>query len=156
MNNNSFFRSFKYSFKSDSSQIDKLTEKNIFYLIENELLKLGGIESTIDKSDYVFTVQFGMDTKQTSGSSTVYVYDFRTKKSVPQQKSYTNTFFSRNVLVNLYEGNNLNVPIWTANCISEGGTNNIYYPAQFMIPFAISVMPTQGSWSRTEKIKKVK
>ena len=156
MNNDTLARGFKYSFKSDSSQVDKLTEKNLFYLIENELLKFGGIESTIDKSDYVFTVQFGMDTKQSSGSRTAYVYDYRTKRSIPQQRSYTNTFFSRNVFINLYKANSLNIPIWTANCLSEGETNDMYYPSQFMVPFAISVMPIRGSWSRSKKIKKVK
>jgi hypothetical protein len=145
---------FTFSFKSDSAQMDKLTEKNLFYLIGSELLKRGGLETTLDKSDYFFTVQFGLDTKQNSGSRTVYVYDYQTKKNIPQQRSYTTTFFSRNVVINLFNANSPDIPIWSANCLSEGQTNDIYFPSQYMVPFAISMMPMRGSWSRSERVIK--
>ena len=143
----------KYALRRDSLQKDKLLELNLFKIIKTELDNKGWIETDIKSADYIFELKFDMESGRVTGSQTILVYDPKAGKNVPQQRAYTATVYKRNVIINLFD-KQTDAQIWSADCISEGSTNNVYLPSTYMLPFAISVMPQQGNWTKKELLKK--
>jgi len=146
--------SAKYALRTDSLQKEKLMELNLLKIVKTELDNRGWTETDGGNADYFVEIKFDMESGQESGSRTIMVYDPKTQKNIPQQRAYTSTIYKRNVIINLFDKNSKTTPIWSADCISEGSTNNIYLPATYMLPFAISVLPKQGNWNRSEPLKK--
>ncbi|MBX2895578.1 MAG: DUF4136 domain-containing protein [Cyclobacteriaceae bacterium] len=143
----------KYALRTDSLQVDKLMEANLLNIIKTEFSKKAWKETSIDSADFIFEVKFGMESGQETGSRTITVYEPKSGKYVPQQRAYSATVYKRNIIINSYSPKS-QIPIWSADCISEGSTNNIYLPGTYMLPFALSMFPQQGNWTKTAFIKK--
>ncbi|MBL7877923.1 MAG: DUF4136 domain-containing protein [Cyclobacteriaceae bacterium] len=143
----------KYALRKDSLQKDKLLELNLFKIIKTELDNKGWTETDIKNADYIFELKFDMESGRVTGSQTILVYDPKAGKNVPQQRAYTSTVYKRNVIINLFDKQS-DAQIWSADCISEGSTNNVYLPSTYMLPFAISVLPEQGNWTKKALVKK--
>ena len=148
-------QNIKYAFLPQEKENDSIIEANIFKLIEDNLDEKW-IKTSIEEADYIFTVKFSMDKTEKIRPSTPPVNIKQSDGSVrtfqsPSGGSYT--FYERkiNITISSIDSDDNILAIWSADCISGGGTPDILLPAKYMIPYAIRKFPEIGIWHIKEK-----
>ena len=142
--------------------------KKILFIISEELNRLGWEKSSIDKAEYIFSVDYEMGSKQvTQSGSTPVAHNKTTKTTDPNtgqhiynttktytQQSYSKTYdiYERSITIRVQSRESGEL-IWTADCISKGTTQDILYPSKYMVPYAISKFPEEGIWKQREIVK---
>ncbi len=136
-----------YSFRSDTLNRDPVIERKLQYLIDTTLRGKGWKKSGIEDASFVFSVEFGMDTKQETNSHRTGDYNIKTKKweNVTQQVE-TDTYYSRSVKIICFVNDGDKQAIWSADCTSDGSTRDVLYAASRMVPYAMSKFPQEGIW----------
>ena len=139
-----------YSFRSDTLNRDPVIERKLQYLIDTTLRGKGWKRSGIEDASFVFSVEFGMDSKQETNSHETGDYDSKTNKWYNvTQKVETDTYYSRSVKIICYVKNDDKSAIWSADCTSDGSTRDILFAAGRMVPYAMSKFPEEGIWRQS-------
>ena len=149
-----------------------LIEKNLLYILSNELDSLGWEIVDNQMAEFIFSVDYSIV------NSKVFVRERKNPKSTqytppaatPPKDGYTpistvgnlgitsieyvnveKNGFNKNININVYSVKTGEL-VWSVTCKSIGLNDNIILMSQQIIPWAIRKFPSQGIWQETKGI----
>jgi hypothetical protein len=146
-----------YALKTNKNANDAIIDKKILYLIGKELEKNGWQKNKLKNAKYIFSIEYEMQGEKVTqtGSRPIRTRtrDYKTGKSTTHvtQQAYSRNYnlYDRKIKIIVTSRPNGD-EIWSADCVSEGVTQDILFAAKYMIPFAISKFPNEGLWNKRE------
>ena len=148
-----------YAINPNENAEDAIIDKNILFIISQELEKLGWQKTSLSDAEYVFSVVYRMEAEKITRSGSIPVttttYDWqrggKSKQHVTQQSySRTEDVYNRGITITVTSKDGGD--IWSSECTSKGSTRDILFVAKGVIPFAISKFPNEGYWDRFDEL----
>ena len=120
-----------YNFESNDLVENKIIEKKIWMLLENQLNNNGWVKNSSDFK-YKISISFSIsDGNTTSGVKNVPITNYYTGKTTYYSRSFSNTTFERKISVFINLDNSL---VWQGDIISHGSTKDVFFIAEHLVP----------------------